>query len=76
MKPERKEKVFIRHEIMKMFDNGHTDEQIMAMVREKFAKGEITLDDIIEWLVHSRRNDIKFKRDLEKIKEVVDGILF
>ena len=76
MKEQRKEKVFIRHELLKMFENGHTDEQMMAMVKEKFVNGEITLDDIIEWLVHSRRNDIKFKRDLEKIKEVIDGILF
>ena len=40
-----------------------------------FADGEVTFDDIVDWLVMSRWNDITFENKLQEIKKVLDSIL-
>ena len=73
---EEKRRVFIRHELRKMYENWHTSDQMIEMVRKEFANGTITLDDIIEWLVYSRWNDITYENKLKEIKKISDSILF
>jgi hypothetical protein len=43
-------------------------------VKDLFAKGEITFDDIVDWLVMSRWNDITFENKLQEIKKVLNSI--
>jgi len=75
MKQEEKKKVFIRHELRKLYDEGYTAEQMEEIIKNMFVNGEITFDDIVEGLVKSRRNDITFENKLQEIKKVLDSIL-
>jgi uncharacterized protein YbgA (DUF1722 family) len=48
MKQEEKKRVFIRHELRKLYEQGYTAEQMAEFVKDLFAKGEITFDDIVD----------------------------
>ena len=75
MKEEAKKKVFLRHEIRKLYEWGYTEEQMEEAVKKMFADGDITFDDIVEALVKSRWNDITFERRLNDIESVLKWIL-
>ena len=76
MKQEEKRKVSVRHELRKLYEQGYTAEQMEEVVKKMFADGEITFDDIVEWLVMSRRNDITFENRLKEVKKLADSIIF
>lgn len=76
MKQEEKRRVSVRHELRKMYEGGYTAEQMEEAVKKMFADGEITFDDIVEWLVMSRRNDITFENRLKEVKKLADSIIF
>ena len=69
-------KISVRHELRKLYEQGYTAEQMEEFVKDLFAKGEITFDDIVEWLVMSRRNDITFENRLKEVKKLADSIIF
>ena len=74
MKQEEKKRVFIRHELRKLYEQGYTAEQMAEIVKKMFADGEVTFDDIVDWLVMSRWNDITFENKLQEIKKVLNSI--
>lgn len=69
-----KQKKFIRHELLKMYEDGHTTEQMIEKVKRMWLDWEVSVDDIIEALVVSRWNDIMFKKRILEVKEILKFI--
>lgn len=72
---KKSERKIIRFELFKMFEDGYTAEQMEEAVKKWFEEWDVTINDIIEALVHSAWNDTLFKKKLKEMKKVLDSIL-
>lgn len=71
MQNERKKPVFLRYELFKMFNNGHTHEQMQEFVKQAFDRWDVTLDEIVEAFVDSRWDELVLNNRINAVVEAL-----
>ena len=68
---DAKKIISIRFELFKMFNNGHTHEQMQEFVKQAFDRWDVTLDEIVEALVDSRWYELVLNNRINAVVEAL-----